>query len=88
MTSLDGFNIVTLAYRLYDYMSKHMLLDTDRGESTERSGSQLCKEIILVSHQWKERPLVLQSFYAPVQGNARTRKQEWVDWGAGQSGRV
>jgi hypothetical protein len=86
MTSLDGFNIVTLAYRLYDYMSKHMLLD--RGERTERSGSQLCKEIILVGHQWEERPLVLQRFYAPVQGNTRTRKREWVDWGAGQWGRI
>jgi hypothetical protein len=37
----------------------------------------------LVSHQWEERPLVLQRLYAPVQGNARARKQEWVDWGAG-----
>jgi hypothetical protein len=27
---------------------------------------------------------VLQRLYAPIQGNARTRKQEWVDWGAGQ----
>jgi hypothetical protein len=31
----------------------------------------------------KERPLVLQRPYAPVQGNSRARKQEWVDWGAG-----
>jgi hypothetical protein len=31
----------------------------------------------LVSHQWEERPLVLQRSYAPVQGNARTRKWEW-----------
>jgi hypothetical protein len=41
----------------------------------------------LVGHQWEERPLVLQTSYAPVQGNARARKQEWVGWGAGQ-GRV
>ena len=38
----------------------------------------------LVSHQWEEKPLVLQRLYAPVQGNARARKQEWVGWGAGQ----
>jgi hypothetical protein len=34
-------------------------------------------------HQREERPLVLQRLYAPVQGNARDRKQEWVGWGAG-----
>ena len=38
----------------------------------------------LVGHQWEERPLVLQRLYAPVQGNARARKWEWVGWGAGQ----
>ena len=38
----------------------------------------------LVDHQWEERPLVLRRSYAPVQGNARARKQEWVGWGAGQ----
>jgi hypothetical protein len=37
----------------------------------------------LVSHQWEERLLVLQRLYAPVQGNARARKQDWVGWGAG-----
>jgi hypothetical protein len=37
----------------------------------------------LVGHQWEEKPLVLQCSYAPVQGNARARKQEWVGWGAG-----
>ena len=36
----------------------------------------------LVGHHWEERPLVLQRFYAPVQGNARARKREWVGWGA------
>ena len=40
----------------------------------------------LVGHQWEERPLVMGRSYAPVQGNARGRKQEWVGWGAG-SGR-
>ena len=34
----------------------------------------------LVGHQWEERPLVLQRSYAPVQRNARARKQEWVGW--------
>jgi hypothetical protein len=38
----------------------------------------------LVSHHWEERPLALQRLYAPVQENARTRKQEWVGWGAGR----
>ena len=36
----------------------------------------------LVSHQWEERPLVLQTLYAPVQGNARAKKWEWVGRGA------
>jgi hypothetical protein len=40
----------------------------------------------LVSNQWEERPLVLQSLYAPIQGNARARKWEWVGWGAGGGG--
>jgi hypothetical protein len=34
----------------------------------------------LVSHYWKERPLVLIRLYAPVQGNARARKQECLGW--------
>jgi hypothetical protein len=38
----------------------------------------------LLSHQWEERPLVLQRLYAPVQGNGRAMKQEWVGWGAGR----
>ena len=40
----------------------------------------------LVGHQWEERPLVLQRFYAPVQGNARARNKAWVGWGAGLGG--
>ena len=39
----------------------------------------------LVGHQWEERPLVLRRSYAPVQENARARKQEWVGWGAGKA---
>jgi hypothetical protein len=38
----------------------------------------------IISHHWEERPLVLRRLYAPEQGNARTRKLEWVAWGAGQ----
>ena len=34
----------------------------------------------LVGHEWEKRPLVLQRFYAPVQGNARSKKCEWVGW--------
>jgi hypothetical protein len=40
----------------------------------------------LVIHQWEERPLVLQRSYAPVQGNARARKWEWVGWGTAWGG--
>jgi hypothetical protein len=40
----------------------------------------------LVSHQWEERPLVLRRLYAPVQGNARARKLEWMGWGVGTGG--
>ena len=34
----------------------------------------------LVGHQWQEStdPLVLQTLYALVQGNARAKKWEWV----------
>jgi hypothetical protein len=37
----------------------------------------------LVGHHWEERPLVLLRSYAPVQGNARAKKQEWVGWEQG-----
>jgi hypothetical protein len=54
----------------------------------------------LVSHYWEERPLglanftgkrgplVLQTLYGPVQGNARAKKWEWVGRGAGRGGGV
>ena len=32
----------------------------------------------------KRGPLVLQTLYVPVQGNARVRKWDWVGKGAGQ----
>jgi hypothetical protein len=32
----------------------------------------------LVGHYWKERSIGLANFYAPVQGNARAKKWEWV----------
>jgi hypothetical protein len=38
----------------------------------------------LVGHHWEERLLVLQRLYSLVQGNTRTRKQEWVGRGTGQ----
>jgi hypothetical protein len=38
----------------------------------------------LVGHHCRERPLVLRILYAPVQGIARARKQDWVGWGAEQ----
>jgi hypothetical protein len=38
----------------------------------------------LVGHHLKERPLGLATLYAPVQGNARANKWEWVGRGEGQ----
>jgi hypothetical protein len=32
----------------------------------------------------KRGPLVLQTSYAPVQGNTRAKKWEWMDRGAGE----
>ena len=40
----------------------------------------------LVGHHWEERPLVLQSLYAPAQGDAMAKKWEWVGRGAGGEG--
>jgi hypothetical protein len=37
----------------------------------------------LLGHQWKERPIVLQTLYASVQGNARAKMWEWEDGGVG-----
>jgi hypothetical protein len=40
----------------------------------------------LGGHHWEERGhLVLQTLYAPVQGNARAKKWEWVGRGAVES---
>jgi hypothetical protein len=39
----------------------------------------------LVGHQWKEKPLVLQTLYASVQGNARAKKWEWVGRRVGEN---
>jgi hypothetical protein len=38
----------------------------------------------LLGHHWEERLLVLQTLYASVQWNARAKKWEWVDRGAGR----
>jgi hypothetical protein len=40
----------------------------------------------LVSHHWEESPLVVQTLYAPEQGNARAKKWEWVGRGTGRVG--
>jgi hypothetical protein len=42
----------------------------------------------LVSQKWEEGPLVLWNFYAPVLGNARANKWEWVGSRAGGEGKV
>ena len=39
-----------------------------------------------VGHHWEDRPLDLATLYAPVQGNARAKKWEWVGRGARQEG--
>jgi hypothetical protein len=39
----------------------------------------------LVGHHWKERPIG-QTLYAPVQGNARAKKGEWLGRGVGVGG--
>ena len=36
----------------------------------------------------KGEALGLAKIYAPVQGNVRARKQEWVGWGAGKGERI
>jgi hypothetical protein len=39
-------------------------------------------EGVLIWHQWEERPLVLWRLVAPVLGNVRAVRQEWVGrWG-------
>jgi hypothetical protein len=37
----------------------------------------------LVGHHWEERPLGLQTFYALMQGIARSKNLEWVGRGPG-----
>jgi hypothetical protein len=37
-------------------------------------------------YTWKVAPLDLQTLYAPVQGNARAKKGEWVGKGVGGKG--
>ena len=40
----------------------------------------------LFGPQWKESPLVVQTLYAPVQGNIRAKKWEWGRGVGGGSG--
>jgi hypothetical protein len=42
---------------------------------------------VLVGHHWRG-PLDTQTLYAPVQGNARAKKGEWVGRGVGGGGRA
>jgi hypothetical protein len=45
----------------------------------------------LLGHHWKRGPLDMQTLYAPVQGNARAKKWEWVGGrvgGGGEYGRL
>jgi hypothetical protein len=51
----------------------------ERGERTEERGEERRRG----SSTGKRGPLVLQTLYAPVQGNANAKKQEWVGRGAG-----
>jgi hypothetical protein len=37
----------------------------------------------LVGHHWEERTFGFETLYAPVQGNPRAKKWEWVGGGAG-----
>jgi hypothetical protein len=37
----------------------------------------------LASLFWEEKPVVLWRLYAPIQGNARAKKQEWLGWETG-----
>jgi hypothetical protein len=40
----------------------------------------------LVGHHWENRPLFMQTLYAPVQGDTRAKKWEWVGRRAGRGG--
>jgi hypothetical protein len=56
-------------------------------ELTSTHPLRVCVSSCICSREWPSRSsietLVLQRLYAPVQGYARARKQEWVGWGAG-----
>jgi hypothetical protein len=63
-------------------------MDPQVGQSLD--GPFFCVSSCICSRRWPSRssigkrgPLVLQTLYAPVQGNARAKKWEWVDRGAG-----
>jgi hypothetical protein len=68
-------DLLTLSYKSSYYPLMSIISNTVKSPQSDGR---------LVGHQWEERPLVLQRLYAPVQGNAKARKQEWVGWGAGQ----
>jgi hypothetical protein len=62
-------------------MGGTMILTDQYPPSKSCVSNCICSRNGPVGHQWEERPLVLGRSYAPVQGNARARKQEWVGWG-------
>jgi hypothetical protein len=81
---IGGITIWTNQYPQSSLGLNHQPKSTHGGT---HGSSCICNRGGLVGHQWEERPLVLWRLYAPVWGNARTGKQEWVDMWAGGGGR-
>jgi hypothetical protein len=46
----------------------------------------IVQSFVLAPNFVSVRPHILKTLYAPVQGNARTKKLEWVSRGAGRRG--
>jgi hypothetical protein len=44
------------------------------------------QKIALLAISGKRCPMVVQTLYASVQGNARAKKWEWVEGGVGREG--
>jgi hypothetical protein len=62
---------------------KGILKEDQKYELTSTPRARYVGDDDLVGYHCKERPLVLQRLYSPVQGNARTRKWVWVVCGPG-----
>jgi hypothetical protein len=60
--------------------------NTDKQHNHTYNTNNFLKYILKII--WKKKtsqtPFQLSFLYAPVQGNARARKWEWVGWGAGR----